>query len=234
MNKSELPPDSKPESKPDSNSDNNRELPVNNQENVDQTPKEKEHEPEFEFETTDGKVVKESVFDKYVETHSPYEAYRHFKIINAKEPTKPVALSKAVDAKESFSASVDLDVRRTAIEGMMAFFNLQNKYRGANSDEGRKNIEGHNPDVEALYRNMYKKEEAASKDFEKHFNTLATVDELKKAGFSEDEIQSMVDAFRAKLENNYGPGNAYVSDREKLVKKVQPPQTKRVAKKKRS
>jgi hypothetical protein len=131
-------------------------------------------------------------------------------------------------------SSVNLADRAIAINGIMHVFNLQNRNRGANSKEGIQDIKKRYFDSDSLLRNMDEKERVALEDYEKHFNTLAAVDKLRETGFSENDIQSEKDLLRADLEHYYGPGNAYAPDRKKLVKKVQPPETKRGTKKKRS
>jgi len=155
---------------------------------------------------------------------------KHYDLSDGEIPPLENEVNKYINPPVESGVFVSFTDRVIAINGIMHIFNLQNRNRGANSKMGTQDITKRYFDSDSLLRNMDEKERVALKDYEKHLNTLAAVDKFRDAGFSEPDIQSEKELLRAELEHYYGPGNAYARDREKLVKKVQPPETKKTPK----
>lgn len=197
------------------------------------------------------KKVTEKELDDYANQpgHTYFEAYnKHFNVTPADiewepEVIVPKKVNQAPDEKieprldaedlEDIKSdvepgpSVNLDDRHLAIKALMKIYNIQNKVQGAHLRGFDRLVDKYgNDDASRMVINMDRNSETADGQIDNHIDTLTATAALKDAGYNMNDIMNEKEALRYDLQHHYGPGNAHFADREKLVRKVRPPQDK--------
>ena len=123
--------------------------------------------------------------------------------------------------------NVDLGDRHLAVSALMDIFNIQSKTQGAQlrGFDRMSNNYGYTQ-ANKIVKNMEKKSDSADRQIDRHIDTLMATTALKNAGYNINEIMGQKEALRRDLQDHFGPGHANYMDREKLVRKVRPPQEK--------
>lgn len=123
-----------------------------------------------------------------------------------------------VEGSEHEPLAVDLRVRAFALESLMAYYNQLNKTRGA-STQRQLHVNDfdtrYRSDAPQVERNMYGKLDNAV--FEKNIEILTAADAMRQQGFDEDQIELEKVTLKSRLNQQYGPHNAYAPDRVKMV-----------------
>lgn len=122
---------------------------------------------------------------------------------------------------ESPGASITLAQRAVAIEAIMSYFNQANKGNGLSKSRGYNNFDEHyGRRADVVVERMSAKESRLYREFTRSVEALLARDSMIEAGFLEQDVDASGEQLTRDLYKEYGPGNAYVGKRNKLVRTV--------------
>lgn len=120
--------------------------------------------------------------------------------------------------------SVRLVDRALAIEAIMAYYNQANKNAGAQVSRSVNKFDSHykdrHIDPDRVMDGMTKKQSFLYRKFTEAISVLSASDDMRKAGYSSDEVTASEQQLKRAFYRKYGPGKAKVADRDKLIRKV--------------
>lgn len=157
-------------------------------------------------------LVTERQLDAAVETFGSYdEAYRHLGVTPDEVEFEPVAMPEAAaERPELPPIAVSLAERAMALEDIMTYLNKSNRLEGFKKSGGSARVA----------RNMRSGVREWRPKFDDGLAVLIAADALRAHGYAEADIEVMRVAMQKDLNDEYGPGRAYASDRAAVVKKA--------------
>jgi|GEM_PF-3762172 hypothetical protein len=146
--------------------------------------------------------------------------YRKYKeLFSSDQSHKSAGQEPQVELKSG--VSVDLQERYLALSAIMSCFSEINKINGMHSENGYKKAgQRYGSDIDHVMKKMDKKREVVNKEINDNVNVLIAKEAMKKAGYSDELINSSHYDMKDNLSNQYGPGNAYSLKRNDFLKHI--------------
>lgn len=127
----------------------------------------------------------------------------------------------AIKVRWEEGPSVSLRARAISLRAIMGYFNQANKVRGMEESRDFSGFDRrYGAKASKVANGMASKQESLHEGYRDSLDTLMAGYAMSEAGFSSEEIERGRRELAKDLRRAYGPGRAYASDREKLVRKA--------------